>query len=544
MVIAAVLILVSFPLVSPIQIGNSQSNSGGASSSSSQSSSESISTMTLANSSTSSSSTSSPSTSTSVQNSPSISHYKVERENITVSGAAACVPEELEGLGCPTGSPKLGNVDLISYESSQYYATNFTSYANGQPATYDVWFSGTTIFCVSPIVDEYQPCPTFPTPTSVVSIGTDSYASSTVGSNGLRLEVQGTPAGYGSGLIAINADVFNTRNSTNDVTSADLWPIPVGLLRDTCVNQAIGFAVYQGDSVPYNATDTLSLQNPAIHDDCPSQGPQYYYQYSFAPYSIYASIIGFNGTTEQCRSGSCPISVTDSLSGYWSGAPDNSSFVEFPPGAYTLVAMDQWGQGCGIHFTVEAAPKSTTASSRSVDGLVLTASLNSTSIESGQRIAITADEQNTLDNANNVFTESNWAFWNPPNAAGHVFTPFGTNSCGVELNPMGWVVTKGYYDAGNVTTAQWLALYSYAGGLSRGCTGSYVGNNFTYLFEPSSAWADIIVYGYLPVFATNAYSGYWNSSTSTTFVNFTPGVYTVVAADEWRALVILHFKVT
>jgi len=39
-------------------------------------------------------------------------------------------------------------------------------------------------------------------------------------------------------------------------------------------------------------------------------------------------------------------------------------------------------------------------------------------------------------------------------------------------------------------------------------------------------------------------TGYWASNeVGSTFTNFEPGVYTVVAGDEWGNLVILHFTV-
>jgi hypothetical protein len=40
-------------------------------------------------------------------------------------------------------------------------------------------------------------------------------------------------------------------------------------------------------------------------------------------------------------------------------------------------------------------------------------------------------------------------------------------------------------------------------------------------------------------------TGYWASNeVGAAFTNFGPGVYTVVAGDEWGALVVLHFTVS
>jgi len=39
-------------------------------------------------------------------------------------------------------------------------------------------------------------------------------------------------------------------------------------------------------------------------------------------------------------------------------------------------------------------------------------------------------------------------------------------------------------------------------------------------------------------------NGYWMAGQNLNEDNFAPGVYTVVAGDEWGALVVLHFTVT
>ena len=37
---------------------------------------------------------------------------------------------------------------------------------------------------------------------------------------------------------------------------------------------------------------------------------------------------------------------------------------------------------------------------------------------------------------------------------------------------------------------------------------------------------------------------YWPNNESASYHNFEPGLYTIVAGDEWGALVVLHFTVT
>jgi hypothetical protein len=71
-----------------------------------------------------------------------------------------------------------------------------------------------------------------------------------------------------------------------------------------------------------------------------------------------------------------------------------------------------------------------------------------------------------------------------------------------------------------------------------------------YVFQPSSDVATIFQSsGTNPVSTENMNAevqtnGYWMASQNLNEYNFTPGVYTVVAGDEWGALVVLHFTVT
>jgi len=82
-----------------------------------------------------------------------------------------------------------------------------------------------------------------------------------------------------------------------------------------------------------------------------------------------------NATTEYCTSTSCPLG--SSLFGYWSApvqgalesgqATIGSTYLHFfPPGQYTLVVEDQWGQAIYAHFQV------TSASARPVDVVSVT----------------------------------------------------------------------------------------------------------------------------------------------------------------------------
>jgi hypothetical protein len=97
------------------------------------------------------------------------SSWEVVKTSLTVYYGTACIPVEASYLSCPTmdtanHSPSQSNVDLIRYQGSYYYAVNFTYSLNGQPITRTIWFTNSTVFCMSPQEpgSGYELCPTGP----------------------------------------------------------------------------------------------------------------------------------------------------------------------------------------------------------------------------------------------------------------------------------------------------------------------------------------------------------------------------------------------
>ncbi len=188
--------------------------------------------------------------------------------------------------------------------------------------------------------------------------------------------------------------------------------------------------------------------------------------------------------------------------------------------------------------TTTSAPNYPSVSSRSASGLALTLSLNAKTIQVGESISVSVGESNPLPESNNVTSSNNWALKEAGGA--HIFS---TGPCGTVDYPMGWAIAQGNYVAGNVSSAQWLGLY--APGIY-GCPGFLTLSG--YLFQPSSDIAgflpdcDTIRCDYVAISATASFHGYYNG-TDTSVTTFAPGVYTVVAGDEWGTLVFLHFTV-
>jgi len=176
-------------------------------------------------------------------------------------------------------------------------------------------------------------------------------------------------------------------------------------------------------------------------------------------------------------------------------------------------------------------PKSVTT--ESAGGLLLGLSLNETTIAPGQTISITVYERNTLQKTNNVSASDSWPVSGP-----------GVGPCGVTTMPMGITVYQGNWSTLTISGVQPLQLYK---------PGPYycpavMGGVRAYVFQPTSGEAQVIgPCSSNPCFSSNMSStidakGFWGTSLIQ-FSDFAPGVYTVVAGDEWGNVVLLRFEV-
>lgn len=179
-------------------------------------------------------------------------------------------------------------------------------------------------------------------------------------------------------------------------------------------------------------------------------------------------------------------------------------------------------------------PNASSTTSESVNGLILSLSLNSTTFQPGQEVAVVIDEKNMLATVNNVSASDGWPL-----------RGLSVGSCGALNYPMGVAIFQGYYMSSNVSSATPLQLYK---------PGIYhcpmiLAEINAYAFQPSSDIAS--VFGSCDPNPCLSYemnseigvTGYWISGQEATLSNFTSGVYTVVGGDEWGALAVLHFVV-
>jgi len=178
------------------------------------------------------------------------------------------------------------------------------------------------------------------------------------------------------------------------------------------------------------------------------------------------------------------------------------------------------------------------ASSKSVNGLELFLSLDSKTYQSGQQVGIDIDEKNTLSKTNTIISSAKWPV-----------IGLGVGPCGVLNYPFGIVIFQGNYTAANISSGTPLQIYE--PGIYH-CPMTLAGIT-SYVFQPLSDNAALFQMSESTPVINNmemdtefepAPTGYWASNdVGATFTNFEPGVYTVVAGDEWGALVVVHFTV-
>jgi hypothetical protein len=161
------------------------------------------------------------------------------------------------------------------------------------------------------------------------------------------------------------------------------------------------------------------------------------------------------------------------------------------------------------------------ASTESIDGLNLILSLESTTYKSGQDVYVTIDEHNILTTDINVPVANRTAY--EPLSLGDV--------CGSDYSFFGIAVFRGVCTSANISKGTLLPFWNYSA--TPPCPTPTITPPGDFHFWPLDN-----------SFRTLDLSGYWKGSPSATLTKYEPGVYTVVAGDEWGALVFVQFMVT
>ena len=172
-------------------------------------------------------------------------------------------------------------------------------------------------------------------------------------------------------------------------------------------------------------------------------------------------------------------------------------------------------------------------SSNSTNGLSLSLSLDGTTYPPGQSVSIIVDEKNLLSTTNNL------------SATDNLPSEFGSGFTNDPWFPLGLAVLRGNYTGSNYSTGTPLIIYNpgevYIGTTSIAPT--------AYSFSPFIDVAVLNGGDYNSSIDIRSHieinvNGYWPNNESASSNNFEPGVYTVVAGDEWGTLVVVHFTVS
>ena len=184
--------------------------------------------------------------------------------------------------------------------------------------------------------------------TSTTTVGTATTTKwSTTATASLELIAGVSPAVVKSGQnVTVNWGVYNPLSTTVEVNvpiyeNRYLSPCPLFIVPTT-------FDVYSGHLSSSNLTSTtpLLLYNASIAIPCFAGADS---MLTFQPNSDRATVSTLNSTM------TASMNYTSNYRGYWTGGfSTSSSFKAFPPGMYTVMFNDTWGQQELRYFTVNS----------------------------------------------------------------------------------------------------------------------------------------------------------------------------------------------
>ena len=377
--------------------------------------------------------------------------------------------------------------------------------------------------------------------------GTVIFASP-VSSQGLQLEIVLNSSSFRHrGTIGARLELLTTKaNNTMAVPGFSINdPVVVWNGYDYVCggnpsNSVLAFAVFPGD---YSAN--ISSAGPPLYVGAPffppcSNGGHYPsgHSISFTSVGVTAELNVTNGycaPSPGLQFGDC--GALHALMGFWNrtatgdASLSSQAFVRFPAGEYTIGATDLWNQYVYATFSVEpknssapvrpfvVMPGSSASSLNPSTGLRLHLNL-STNVQ-GQ-VVVTAYERNTLDRVNNVSYGKGW-----PNASLFRWAKANCDNGVME----GYEVLRGNFGYNNFTDGKALWLQPQA--FTSSC-GESMPSSDSYSFNPRG------VEGLL----SGTYAGFWtNPSDAAAYQLFPPGVYTVLAGDQWGNIIIMQFTV-
>lgn len=367
---------------------------------------------------------------------------------------------------------------------------------------------------------------------------TQQTVQSTATVDGLRLSLS---VAYSGGSISIDISDYNTLASTNAPTTAG--PPTAGgttLTLGPCSQLPLGVGLWQGyySAGNLSVTPPLNLFQPGVYS-CPAEFPIAYFSFSALSddVSLYSPQPRSGNGTVPTEMLTMPDDFSQSISGYWT---DQGMFQQFQPGSYTIVGGDEYGQLAVVHFyigqpgttsntttsQVLSSPSGWNLSTSPIQGLELMVSTNGTEIQTGESVQVNLSEFNSLPITNNVSAGHDWP------------TSVALGPCeNIYVQPFGIAVYTGHLTAQNLSQGERVNIFP-----PTACP-QFIRLVTGYEFQPLSDLAVV-----LPGSGSGTPSPLVGSvnvgmSYSPQGEPLPPGSYTVVAADEWGALVFAYITV-
>ncbi len=383
--------------------------------------------------------------------------------------------------------------------------------------------------------------------------------SLTVGINASRI-IQGE-------TIRVSASIGNTLSATNDVPVANAYPFQGVMMAMSPGCGGTGACLVPAMAVVLSGNFTLQEIEASRTAGFNYSSWQVTVDHViFQPDSDQANITGFGipyGTN--ITRGPYEITTNFTTAGSWNftqmleqaqpsidlgipllgASPCDCSppFAPFVPSVYTIAVADEWGAAVVLHVVVDpqvAYGQSQIDESNPSNGLELALEIHPSA---DGNLTMTATDVNTFDSFNKISKGDDWRY--PPGIPGSAsssgFNPFG--GCDA-TTPPGLAVFQGHFDLSNITSAKALALVEPRVYM---CTTTNAPPKLTYYtFYPNSAeYADYIggaFYANYTASVSISIGGFWTGNFA--FRAFTPGVYTVLAGDEWGDVTMLYFAVS
>ncbi|MDV3277219.1 MAG: hypothetical protein LYZ69_01975 [Nitrososphaerales archaeon] len=159
----------------------------------------------------------------------------------------------------------------------------------------------------------------------------------------LYLSVNTTTPALGR-AVQVRVEEFNTLSAPNNVSRGQSWTIE-GLGMTACYSSVypFGVALFEGTYTAANVTQAKPLEMFPIVP-CPLL-IRLITGYSFEAQSSAAVVLPGNGPA-------LPMVANATLAGTYS-ADSATTPLSLPPGAYTIVAGDEWGSLAFLYFNVE-----------------------------------------------------------------------------------------------------------------------------------------------------------------------------------------------